>query len=1076
MESTEPHFQYQLINILGENVSMTPTGLSPSETTIVEFDRYYVPSDVSGNDMILLKNTMRQLFQNTVKKTMDTKTGEELDEFNKEAFPPCGTIEKAMVLNSLVHRKDVLEQQLFNIGIKSPQELKQKLNEMQKTKRDEPLQGRDSLLAREHLVHYLRLKRFINSYNDQQKCIHLSDIAYKDLKMDLSDENVMELLKQFVFFVLQSKNPLQDYKSTDPTAPAFVSRLQQKPLKGKFDSFLKTYKDNKLQIPDPIAKVLEATGISPDLMKQEIQRLIGEERAALLKRIYGTLKPEDPFWKRVAEKDKLESILDALMLYPSDLLNEIQQLQTEKEALQTKLKTCEQSHLLLDQQKTLLTNRVADLEAQLATQQGKDAQLKTLQEERDAALAELGKRDAELSAQKLQCEQRIRDLDGRVQQLTQLNLDLTGEVESLRQEVQRLNGLAASAQSDIEGLKRSHEAALATERGRTEEEGRARAAAETALASAREENESKTIELSQARAAVAAANQLATTKDAEIAALRTTLQEKEAEIQTLRTKIQELTKEVKALQSEKAQRGEEITGVTEQVRVLQQQLAEKTEEDEGHEEEIENLQTTLQEQTAALADLNTRLDACNEEKELLKANVSGTTADVARLTTDVAKAEEQRATALKEKEALLSRIKTLESQLKDCEEETEEQKELVKERDAALEAKDAELAAKTNEAASAAKRAENAEEKIGALEAENQALELSVGEQVTAIQTSLANTYQSELEKVKAEFESKLSEQEEAAAKVVEGSKASHEMLRRTVMAIAANENPAEAVSKVGDAPERGALDTIVKRLTTPSRSASPLAALAEQKQESSMQCFFVFLVSFLWRTNFPTLVSNATTAAEYPQEKKLYDIMYSIFNQGLDPKDPSGKTRLGGEYDGLYKTIPKYHSTNMTSLMKDYFRVIQTLEKALETSHVGPIQFSEKPDEKARGKSVAYVKALLKQIETISTLYSTETFTQQAERAVAQSEEKPYPDPPKPLADYAKDFMIAHQPSLDPAILDKRIVVDAEGVKVGTTGNLSYAVLFYTFLFLMRDYLNHIENTDKQLCRLPTFLKILGK
>jgi hypothetical protein len=63
-----PSFQYNLISILGENVALTPTGLAPSETTIVEFDRYYIPPDISGNEALLLKNTMREVFQNKLKK------------------------------------------------------------------------------------------------------------------------------------------------------------------------------------------------------------------------------------------------------------------------------------------------------------------------------------------------------------------------------------------------------------------------------------------------------------------------------------------------------------------------------------------------------------------------------------------------------------------------------------------------------------------------------------------------------------------------------------------------------------------------------------------------------------------------------------------------------------------------------------------------------------------------------------------------------------------------------------------------------------------------------------------------
>ena len=335
-----PSFQYNLITILGENVALTPTGLAPSETTIVEFDRYYLPPDISGNDAVLLKNTMRQVFENKLKKVVNTDSGEELDDKVIQAFPPCGEEEKALVLKSLIHRKAVLEQQLFNIGIKTPEELRAKINEMAKTKKDEAIQGQDSMLARQHLVHYLRLKRFINTYNDQQYCIYLEDIAYGEMQQELTDERVIELLKQFVFFVLQSHHPLDDYKKSDPTAPAF--------LKEKFDAFLETYTDNDLPIPQAIASVLEATELSPEAMEDEILRRVKKCRDDILKKIQTNLLPTDPFWKRVKDKTDLDSVIDALLQYPKDLLVEIKTLEAEKAALESKGNTVDQAKNLLE--------------------------------------------------------------------------------------------------------------------------------------------------------------------------------------------------------------------------------------------------------------------------------------------------------------------------------------------------------------------------------------------------------------------------------------------------------------------------------------------------------------------------------------------------------------------------------------------------------------------------------------------------------------------------------------------------------------------------------------------------------
>jgi hypothetical protein len=263
--------------------------------------------------------------------------------------------------------------------------------------------------------------------------------------------------------------------------------------------------------------------------------------------------------------------------------------------------------------------------------------------------------------------------------------------------------------------------------------------------------------------------------------------------------------------------------------------------------------------------------------------------------------------------------------------------------------------------------------------------------------------------------------------------------------------------------------------LAAATKSANPLAEAAERKKESIMQCYFVFFTTFLWRSNFPSLLINNTNSSSFQHEKYVFTMINAIFNTGLNPSVTTGKSFLGGDDTGLYK---KFESTQKATLTKEYFRILQLLGKALETSGTETLLTKA-----ANPKDFSFAKEYIKQVDRVSKIYSTETFTQKAERAVAESENKNYPPPPKPFVESATDLMIAHQPNLDTSILQRRIVVDGDTIKIledtkleaYKKANLNYSVLFYTFLDLMRDYLISIENTGEQ-CQLPAFLKTFGK
>ncbi len=79
-------------------------------------------------------------------------------------------------------------------------------------------------------------------------------------------------------------------------------------------------------------------------------------------------------------------------------------------------------------------------------------------------------------------------------------------------------------------------------------------------------------------------------------------------------------------------------------------------------------------------------------------------------------------------------------------------------------------------------------------------------------------------------------------------------------------------------------------------------------------------------------------------------------------------------------------------------------------------------------------------------------------------------------FAQFMKDMLIINQPSIHGTVLERYLVKTPAGLRIvtkpGAASQINYAVVFYCFLVVMRDYLNHIQRTVKNVqCPLPPFL-----
>jgi predicted nucleic acid-binding Zn-ribbon protein len=442
MDGSKEGFDFQVVSIVGEQVSFVPTKLSPLETAIVQFDEYYKPEGISEEDFRILKNTMKFLFSSKQKPLGESK------ETTREIYPPCQEKEKQLVLESLLHRKRVLQQQMFDLGvIMYPEQLQKKINELRndgkldemlRRKQELPIRGKETLLGDYHLQHWLALDRFIQDYDSQALCIDILDISHKGMTLDLTDDTIRELLQQFVFFMLQGSHPLPDYNKTDPTSPAFISRLKRNPMGDKFPTYLTTYKSKKLPISPIIAKVLEATNLDPASMRNEVNRLVDEEKKKILIVIQQIIPPRHPIWRSIGDKTDIRQIVETLWQNLQDADSLIDGLRKEIETLKERVKNCEKAQALLTIQKRRLDIRIQQLTAELVASQDSDLaktrRIEKLEEEKrileeriranQAAVEEARGKDASIAQLRTE-KQEIED------ELAQTNLELLEEREKV---------------------------------------------------------------------------------------------------------------------------------------------------------------------------------------------------------------------------------------------------------------------------------------------------------------------------------------------------------------------------------------------------------------------------------------------------------------------------------------------------------------------------------------------------------------------------------------------------------------------------------------------------------------------
>ncbi len=396
----------QIVNILGEQVSLEPTGFDPSEKFLVSFDEKYKFPEMTSGEQTALKAIFRKLFTSTSL----------LGSAKTTSPPPCSEQEKELLLKSLVYRFTSLRNELIA----------------------ERQSQSDSLRLRQIIDHLQRLKEYIDFAKTTTQCQELDEGILAETLKDLSDEQILELLRQFVFFILQGQHPQKEYVGRDPNPKGFVARLTKKPV-DNFAGFMAMYRQKKHPVPLPIEKILQVTQLDIQAMKDEIEKSFQGKLKGIVETIATVLPPDHPFWENV-DQDSLDGVVDGLL----DLIQQLQEdveecneqslkdqqiivdLDTERERLENELSLLTGRHKLLE-------SNLSSLQQSAVTDGISSEEFDEFQEEAKRIIDELNTRIKELQLELIALNQRLAEAEEQQEQNSQGLQQKTEALEKCKQ-------------------------------------------------------------------------------------------------------------------------------------------------------------------------------------------------------------------------------------------------------------------------------------------------------------------------------------------------------------------------------------------------------------------------------------------------------------------------------------------------------------------------------------------------------------------------------------------------------------------------------------------------------------------
>lgn len=715
MDSKDP----QVLNIVGEQVSLLPTGLPKSEPFLIDFDAYYKPPELNETEVKQLKHVLTKVFRKSgaylgsfstdliptsypdisgadvaeadvesneeekepmkggENKTED-KAKEEVKEETKVetekhvALDLSGALTETadMIVDTSTDVAETVKESIagaFNpLSIFKPRLPLPPCNEEEKTLLLKSLKYRFSLLRNEitfqrekdsldfrnAMEHAYRLREYIEFVEKSKECTEDEEERVEYIELD--DERIKTLLRQFIFLVLQGYNPLEGYEGIDPGPGAFIQRLEDHAI-GDFNKYIEDYRGKDYPIPPRIAEVMKATELDLNAITEQIDYGVKKKMYELLLFIQERIPPEDPFWQNVNKSD-MKAVIDALLsviMAQKDEINRLREELNTKDnqviALEAKNKQSEEQVEFLKERIVLIQGEVEAAKS-LANSKGTNsvslsAALENAQKEIEALKANI----VELENQKKQCEQDKINLQTEIDRLRDQVRGLETklpELESAAEQMEKLREANAKLQEELAALKKDCEdkseltARLATLQQELETAQKNKSDLETELASLKtgSDDEKKNLlkQIDDLKEVIAALEVEAdkteelTQQISDLQSQLTSLETKKAEEGTnAQEKIGSLEAELERVKAESS-------GLLEQIKDLNNQVADR---DENLEEVLKNIDSLVQE----LGIAKERIQTLEKEADDWKQQLASAQSEIADLTRRLRDAEKKAA-------------------------------------------------------------------------------------------------------------------------------------------------------------------------------------------------------------------------------------------------------------------------------------------------------------------------------------------------------------------------------------------------------------------------------------------------
>jgi hypothetical protein len=248
------------------------------------------------------------------------------------------------------------------------------------------------------------------------------------------------------------------------------------------------------------------------------------------------------------------------------------------------------------------------------------------------------------------------------------------------------------------------------------------------------------------------------------------------------------------------------------------------------------------------------------------------------------------------------------------------------------------------------------------------------------------------------------------------------------------------AIDPVADEDAKGNLKVLYMKLLTAMKSVGGPRAAEKAAEHMASQCQNALLLAYLWQTNFPTRDAESRT---------LYAMINNFFTSGPYPN------KVGQSLPGLYNA-PRVDGRIAKTYVALLKKLLTLFEFGSQLAEGSPLSLTLSNEE------ITQVKNLLKVMEPIENAYKTAGATSF-------------------LVTKARENMVKQQPSVEPYLpSDSLVLNEADSsiertIKASGGSRLTYPVLFYCFMIVLRDSLNQVSSSLSRegQCPLPEILTL---